>query len=742
MPIVITFGTFDLFHYGHLRILERAKHRAGSNGKLIVGVSSDKLTELKGKKPIIPLDQRLSIVRACKYVDEVFIEESLELKAQYIKKYHADILIMGDDWKNKFDDMPCKVIYLPRTPLISTSDLKKSLRSDDLPVTLLLCDVKLNSKHRRCMAYLLDYWDKCSHIKYIYWEDNPHKYSAQEIDAVITLNVVRDIDQRVAPEVPRILLDHGLSVLKWFLIDQPRARSTDFFLCAGRIHKQILDTIHGSKVSHKTYESVYVNSPALAEIPTLTRSDLHRLYRFKPNIPIICYCPTWTVKNPPESIINDYTVILQQLSTLKNCNVIISPHVGFSKKMLDYCKQCNINISQSPTQSIIKCADIVISDTSSVLNEAAYLGIPAIQLLMSSYTDNWSFGYRLPLIAGTIRYARLGLLSVPNNLAHNVKSLLNEPQQASYYQAYASKWGNISNNSNEILTSQICQCIRDFRYSPRLQRPYEWASPWTKRQRLVDFLTHYQTKIIHSGGQINGFKYTCSRDALLNCIKYQQYLVEVDTVLSSDGVIIAHDNLEHHYGFTSRKFSQITTQEFLQAKCHQQFTTMSFETMLDLLVQHPKLKMVLDIKGDNAMYKRQIDYIVPLVERKSQQHQCNLWQQLVPQVYNTHNLQLVILKPFYGFVFAIWKQFDHIPLSPLCLNEIHRAMAMEPHRIMAISLRLIRPNTTINNTKDPNISKLLTLGPKVFIHGVTKLEAERPLLNNHFGLFSHYPDVN
>ena len=120
---VITFGTFDLFHVGHLRILKRAKEM-GTH--LIVGVSSDALNlRKKSKTSIIPQAQRVEIVESIKYVDDVFIEESLDLKRQYIKKYGADILVMGDDWKGRFDHLNdiCKVVYLKRTNDISTSYL-------------------------------------------------------------------------------------------------------------------------------------------------------------------------------------------------------------------------------------------------------------------------------------------------------------------------------------------------------------------------------------------------------------------------------------------------------------------------------------------------------------------------------------------------------------------------------------------------------------------------------------------
>ena len=125
---VITFGTFDLFHVGHLRILERARALGNS---LCVGVSSDELNlKKKGKAPVCSLEDRMAILRALRCVDDVFVEHALELKAQYIQEQAADIMVMGEDWKGKFDDMKahCKVVYLERTPSISTTALLEVIR--------------------------------------------------------------------------------------------------------------------------------------------------------------------------------------------------------------------------------------------------------------------------------------------------------------------------------------------------------------------------------------------------------------------------------------------------------------------------------------------------------------------------------------------------------------------------------------------------------------------------------------
>lgn len=124
LKTVITYGTFDLFHIGHLRLLKRAK---SMGDRLIVGLSSDKFNEIKGKRSVIPYEQRKEILLGCKYVDDVFPEDNWEQKPDDIRRKGADIFVMGIDWAGKFDDLPCAVAYLPRTENISTTDLKNKL---------------------------------------------------------------------------------------------------------------------------------------------------------------------------------------------------------------------------------------------------------------------------------------------------------------------------------------------------------------------------------------------------------------------------------------------------------------------------------------------------------------------------------------------------------------------------------------------------------------------------------------
>ena len=127
MKTIITYGTFDMFHIGHLNLLKRLSERGD---RLIVGVSTDEFNLLKGKKTLIPYDQRAKIVEAIDCVDLVIPENDWEQKKRDVKEYGVDTFAIGEDWRGKFDFLQeyCEVLYLERTKDISTTDLKRSLK--------------------------------------------------------------------------------------------------------------------------------------------------------------------------------------------------------------------------------------------------------------------------------------------------------------------------------------------------------------------------------------------------------------------------------------------------------------------------------------------------------------------------------------------------------------------------------------------------------------------------------------
>ncbi|KYG90273.1 glycerol-3-phosphate cytidylyltransferase [[Bacillus] sp. KCTC 13219] len=126
MKRVITYGTFDLLHYGHINLLKRAKEQGDY---LIVALSSDEFNELKGKKSYFSYEKRKHLLEAIRYVDLVIKEDTWEQKNDDIKMYHVDCFVMGNDWEGKFDELKdiCEVIYLERTPEISTTKIKEDL---------------------------------------------------------------------------------------------------------------------------------------------------------------------------------------------------------------------------------------------------------------------------------------------------------------------------------------------------------------------------------------------------------------------------------------------------------------------------------------------------------------------------------------------------------------------------------------------------------------------------------------
>ena len=127
MKKVITYGTFDLLHYGHVNLLQRAK---ALGDYLIVAISTDEFNwNMKGKKCYFTYEERKRLVEAIRYVDLVIPEENWEQKVTDVDEYKVDTFVIGDDWEGKFDFLKekCEVVYLPRTPEISTTQIKKDL---------------------------------------------------------------------------------------------------------------------------------------------------------------------------------------------------------------------------------------------------------------------------------------------------------------------------------------------------------------------------------------------------------------------------------------------------------------------------------------------------------------------------------------------------------------------------------------------------------------------------------------
>lgn len=139
MKRVITYGTFDLLHYGHINLLRRAR---ALGDYLIVALSTDEFNhDSKNKVCYFTYEERKQLLESIRYVDLVIPEENWEQKVRDVREYHVDTFVMGDDWAGKFDFLKeyCEVVYLPRTPEISTTKMKQDmqeLRKSGMPETV------------------------------------------------------------------------------------------------------------------------------------------------------------------------------------------------------------------------------------------------------------------------------------------------------------------------------------------------------------------------------------------------------------------------------------------------------------------------------------------------------------------------------------------------------------------------------------------------------------------------------
>jgi len=126
MKTIITYGTFDILHVGHINLLRRAR---ALGDRLVVGLSSDEFNRGKHKSSLLNYENRKAVLESIRWVDEVFPEEHWEQKVEDVRRYEAAVFVMGHDWEGKFDFLSdyCEVVYLPRTAAISTTEIKQTL---------------------------------------------------------------------------------------------------------------------------------------------------------------------------------------------------------------------------------------------------------------------------------------------------------------------------------------------------------------------------------------------------------------------------------------------------------------------------------------------------------------------------------------------------------------------------------------------------------------------------------------
>jgi len=387
---IITFGTYDLLHEGHINILRRCKNYENRvsgqiDNYLIVGISSDELSDKKGKKTHEKLEIRVNKIKQLNIVDEIFIEEKLEDKRLYIEKYNIDILIMGDDWKYKFDWIGIPCVYLERTKGISSTKIKvkellrlRTISNNKYRYGVIDCGGLKHSSFFNKLKKIFDDNDiECLCIDTL---DEDKVAVDKNLDGIICFNIPFS-KQNLCKKgpIPVYLIDHGCSPLKFFLKDPLRYEYIDYMLLAGPGIKKCIDSYIGK--NNTTKSTAFLKSSQVLE-PININSNIKD---------IILYAPTWGC----------YEERLRQIETLagiakfgEQYNIYISIHPDFyhttqNHKIKTFCNENGLHYNENmETGELIKYSKVVISDVSSILIEASYIGIKTIQLYQNNYPDN------------------------------------------------------------------------------------------------------------------------------------------------------------------------------------------------------------------------------------------------------------------------------------------------------------------------------------------------------------------
>lgn len=333
---IITFGTFDLLHDGHINILIRSKYYDNVENTLIVGISSDELNKRKQKNTYQSLETRIDNLKKLNIIDEIFIEESLEDKKLYVQKYNAEILIMGSDWNHMFDWVGIKCVYLPRTNGISSTKKKNDalIKLNKFKFGFYNNNNK-NIKHVNIMKQMFDKYN----IKF-------NEYN--QIDNYNGIILYDIPENEIKSDVPIYLIDTEFDNLDMFL-NNDIYNFFDYIFLASKEKKKIID----NRISNNmTYATAYIESTNILSESSINKKDFMLKHKINNDEPIILYSSKLKIDDINELIAN------------KNF-INYSSHVYNTYEIIE----------------LIKFADIIVSDNPRILYISAALNKKNVQLI-------------------------------------------------------------------------------------------------------------------------------------------------------------------------------------------------------------------------------------------------------------------------------------------------------------------------------------------------------------------------
>ncbi|WP_240635211.1 adenylyltransferase/cytidyltransferase family protein [Lysobacter enzymogenes] len=709
---MITFGTFDLLHQGHLRILERAR---ALGERLVVGVSTDRLNEGKGKRSFFDQRHRLECVAALRWVDQVFYEDSLQLKDEYIRAHDADLLVMGDDWSGQFDWVSCPVAYLPRTPGVSSSEVKFGLGDRFKPRKLLFGDTYLH-KHHDCALALLNAMTDARLAPILTASGRlPERV---DCDAMVYFNLPAHEPPMEYSTRPRILIDHGASHLKWFLADPDRFAYFDAILTAGPDHVRSLLAFFPDAPAGKVRSAGFAKSAQLLSPARLTRCEAARRWGLDPDAPIVLFAPTWHISNN-----RDVAAAIGEIAGIANHIAVLHPETAH----LDV-SGLNLAKNESGTVSeLIKHADCVVSDLSSTLFEAAALGKSAVQVLLGEYPDNNALVYDFPYTAGTAELFCGGLPARPGSVARTVtRALSDDPAAAGALQRMRERILRgtlVTEDAPAAIAADIALACETPSSASPWRRPGA-SGPAPAGPAVRDNLRYARNRLIADGGGRFGAYVGSATLEALECAATAVDFISVSLVRCADGVVLARAGEESRYGL-DRSFAETSCARFETARYMGELTPLKMESAVELCINRDKV-LVCDLGiGTDYAYigQRLCDAARPL----------GALNRVVARCASVDQFDWALKQGFAKTMLVLGPGHEADPLGNGALAFVDACLSLDAQAVVGIVL----PFGAEGNAwpDDPRLGSLLATWKRVYVEGAPIGEYQH-LLNANLGVFA------
>lgn len=540
-----------------------------------------------------------------------------------------------------------------------------------------------------------------------------------ECDCLVYFNKPSVEPPNCYTNVPRILIDHGASNLKWFLANPGRFDFFDVLLTAGEDHNESLLSFfrRSEAVWSKVRAAGFIKSADLLAPPALSRAELASRCGLDAGKEIIFFAPTWHISAnvDMERAIAEVAGIENHVASLHPETVHLNTH--------------GLNVVENAggiTTELLKHADCVISDTSSTIFEAAALGKPIVQVLLREYSDNNAVMFDLPYTAGSAHLFCGGLSTRPENILRAVREALDaSPEVNQALEACRDRilsGTRITNDACDLIVSELERAM-----GPEVEARNGAVKAHVDLERVHQNLFFARNLLIAHGGGDFGKSHASNSieatEAALGAID----LVELDFVRGADGVLVAHDGYEARYGF-EEKFDHIRLSDFKEAKFDGHLRPLSLAGAVEMCARKGKA-LVCDVKGIGDEYAYVCRQIFEAAAAK------DALDRVVLQCYRKQDFEFALDAGFRRIILPVWKHFYKDPLGDEAFEFLSSCVQRAPERVVGISIPYVNKHMPRAAHLDPRFARLASLWCRIYVHGAP-LSEYPVLLRRNVGLFA------